>query len=327
MSTKAAPHALAADSIMRPCSPEPMTSLSLPAASPSRGGSPPSKRSFCIEALLANNEGGRKLDDAMEVEELRQRRGAPLGYGDVYGRYYHHNNNIKKAASSSPASDLSLPRATSVDSPPASPQVSPPASPASRGASERSEDSMSPPISPGSEDPPENYGGRRSPKRDQFFAGPGSNGFLALNRSLGLPPLPRGVEGPGGRPGGLLGHGAMFSGGHPLAGPPHPLAGHHALYYPGHAPQGHHPGLGPGSAFHPAGKGPGAMPPGPGGHPGGPQHQMNLQHMQLEWLSRTGMFYPRLPDLSGEYFAHMLVATVATFYTLTAHAAADVPSA
>ena len=29
---------------------------------------------------------------------------------------------------------------------------------------------------------------------------------------------------------------------------------------------------------------------------GGSQH---LHHMQLEWLARTGMFYPRLPDLSG----------------------------
>ncbi|KAK6634504.1 hypothetical protein RUM43_011905 [Polyplax serrata] len=29
---------------------------------------------------------------------------------------------------------------------------------------------------------------------------------------------------------------------------------------------------------------------------GGSQH---LHHMQLEWLARTGMFYPRLPDLAG----------------------------
>lgn len=32
-------------------------------------------------------------------------------------------------------------------------------------------------------------------------------------------------------------------------------------------------------------------------NPGGSQH---LHHMQLEWLARTGMFYPRLPDLTGK---------------------------
>lgn len=31
-----------------------------------------------------------------------------------------------------------------------------------------------------------------------------------------------------------------------------------------------------------------------------------LQQMQLEWLARTGMFYPRLPDLSGKLFIKVL---------------------
>ncbi|XP_052120079.1 motor neuron and pancreas homeobox protein 1-like [Frankliniella occidentalis] len=318
---------------MRPSSPSTLSpeavngmSTASPATSPSAlssGSSPPSKRSFCIEALLATNEAvagatrpGR-LDGDDEASDLRQRR----RFSDtLYGRFapYPHNNNNNNhpKSSSSPASDLSLPRPTSVESPTASPPASPPTcSPVSRSGgapseprsprSDRSEDSMSPPISPGSEDVPDGYAGRRSPhspRRDSLFASP--NGFLALNRNLGLPPLARGV-----------GPGSMFPGGHPLAGPPgpagpaHPLAGHHALYYaagpvgpvgpgPGHGagPQGHHPGLAPGgSAFHPAGKGP------------LPQHQMNLQHMQLEWLSRTGMFYPRLPDLTGCGGQHALL--------------------
>lgn len=33
----------------------------------------------------------------------------------------------------------------------------------------------------------------------------------------------------------------------------------------------------------------------------GSQH---LHHMQLEWLARTGMFYPRLPELAGGYFVY-----------------------
>lgn len=53
-----------------------------------------------------------------------------------------------------------------------------------------------------------------------------------------------------------------------------------------------------GSAFHPL-----------DGTPIGPHQKPNmgqlnpgqLHHMQLEWLARTGMFYPRIPDLSGKY--------------------------
>ena len=30
-------------------------------------------------------------------------------------------------------------------------------------------------------------------------------------------------------------------------------------------------------------------------------NQNHLHQMQLEWLARTGMFYPRLPDLTGEF--------------------------
>jgi hypothetical protein len=44
---------------------------------------------------------------------------------------------------------------------------------------------------------------------------------------------------------------------------------------------------------------------GGGGTPGaamGPAgNQQHFQHMQLEWLARTGMFYPRIPDLTGQY--------------------------
>ncbi|KAJ1527187.1 hypothetical protein ONE63_008718 [Megalurothrips usitatus] len=263
-------------------------STASPATSPSAlssGSSPPSKRSFCIEALLANNEAGVEVSAAAagraqgrrgleeDADDPRQRRRYPDA---LYGRYapYNHNNNLlHPKGSSSPASDLSLPRPTSVESPPASP----PASPVSRSGgapseprSDRSEDSMSPPISPGSEDVPESYA--EVPRRDALFASPGANGFLALNRNLGLPPL--------------AGHHALYyAGGH---------GGPVAAHGPGHpaGPQGHH------SAFHPAGKGPG-----PGAAVAAmPQHQMNLQHMQLEWLSRTGMFYPRLPDLSGKSF-------------------------
>ncbi|KAJ9579656.1 hypothetical protein L9F63_004735, partial [Diploptera punctata] len=66
----------------------------------------------------------------------------------------------------------------------------------------------------------------------------------------------------------------------------------HAVYgYPNH----HHPLLTGGSAFHPLDATAGAKNGGGGAPGGGNQH---LQHMQLEWLARTGMFYPRLPDLT-----------------------------
>lgn len=301
---------------MRPSSPSlspealNVTSTASPATSPSAlssGSSPPSKRSFCIDALLANTEAGhgarpgqgrRDARDVEDADDLRQRR----RYADaLYGRFapYQLNNNVHPKSSPSPASDLSLPRPTSADSPP----TSPPASPVSRSApseprsvrSDRSEDSMSPPISPGCEDVPGHGGlpGHGGRGRDGPLSGPSANGFLALNRNLGLPPLPPLPRAVG------LGSGAMFAGGHPLAGPPgppghaHALAGPHALYYAApQGPQGPHPGLAPGSAFHPAGKLP--------QHAQHAQHQMNLQHMQIEWLSRTGMFYPRLPDLTGK---------------------------
>jgi hypothetical protein len=70
--------------------------------------------------------------------------------------------------------------------------------------------------------------------------------------------------------------------------------------YPNHH---HHHLLTGGSAFHPleaaagGAKGGGGT---PGGGPGPAGNQQHLQHMQLEWLARTGMFYPRLPDLTGQ---------------------------
>lgn len=41
----------------------------------------------------------------------------------------------------------------------------------------------------------------------------------------------------------------------------------------------------------------------PMGHHG----QSHLQQMQLEWFARTGMFYPRLPDLAGEFLLLILI--------------------
>lgn len=86
-------------------------------------------------------------------------------------------------------------------------------------------------------------------------------------------------------------------------------------------PHPHHQQLltaGAASAFHhPLGEGP----PSVGNSPAGnkehhavqalrtPQHfgQQYLQHMQLDWLARTGMFYPRLPDLTGNklFYLHL----------------------
>lgn len=81
-------------------------------------------------------------------------------------------------------------------------------------------------------------------------------------------------------------------------------------------PHPHHQQLltaGAASAFHhPLGEGPPSVGNGPVGNKDHhavqalrtPQHfgQQYLQHMQLDWLARTGMFYPRLPDLTGECF-------------------------
>nr|XP_023025716.1 motor neuron and pancreas homeobox protein 1-like [Leptinotarsa decemlineata] len=41
--------------------------------------------------------------------------------------------------------------------------------------------------------------------------------------------------------------------------------------------------------------------------PVGPHNQSHLHQMQLEWFARTGMFYPRLPDLSGCGPGHALL--------------------
>lgn len=72
---------------------------------------------------------------------------------------------------------------------------------------------------------------------------------------------------------------------------------HHAVYgYPNHH---HHQLLTGGSAFHPLEAAAGGAKGGGGGGPGPAGNQQHLQHMQLEWLARTGMFYPRLPDLTG----------------------------
>lgn len=83
---------------------------------------------------------------------------------------------------------------------------------------------------------------------------------------------------------------------------------HHAVYgYPNHH---HHHLLTGGSAFHPleaaAGGVKGASGT-PAGGPGPVGNQQHLQHMQLEWLARTGMFYPRLPDLTGQWLTKLSI--------------------
>lgn len=40
--------------------------------------------------------------------------------------------------------------------------------------------------------------------------------------------------------------------------------------------------------------------------PVGHHNQNHLHQMQLEWFARTGMFYPRLPDLAGKSFLTFL---------------------
>ncbi|XP_026471849.1 motor neuron and pancreas homeobox protein 1 [Ctenocephalides felis] len=86
-------------------------------------------------------------------------------------------------------------------------------------------------------------------------------------------------------------------------------------------PHPHHQQLltaGAASAFHhPLGEGPPSVGNGPVGNKDHhavqalrtPQHfgQQYLQHMQLDWLARTGMFYPRLPDLTGCGAEHVLL--------------------
>lgn len=141
--------------------------------------------------------------------------------------------------------------------------------PEDASASPSSVRSVSPPISPGSEDVAGFSGAPHLVPRPGLLAGSAAPSAVAA---------------------------ALFHQNHHL--------GHHAVYgYPNHH---HHHLLSGGSAFHPleaaaaavAGGAKGAAgAPGSGAGPTG--NQQHLQHMQLEWLARTGMFYPRLPDLTG----------------------------
>lgn len=127
-------------------------------------------------------------------------------------------------------------------------------------------------------------------------ASPGSNTSRSPTSS---PPISPGSEDPTGN--GILSHQSMA--GNPygvgagvvrqnqglLLHPGGPLIHPGGLYY--------HPAGG--SAFHSIHK-EGQ----PVGHPqsGGPHPQHHLHPLQLEWLARTGMLYPRLPaDLAGEF--------------------------
>lgn len=127
-------------------------------------------------------------------------------------------------------------------------------------------------------------------------ASPGSNASRSPTSS---PPISPGSEDPTGN--GILGHQSLVSGPYGvgtaivrqnqglLLHPAGPLIHPGGLYY--------HPSGG--SAFHSIHK-EGQ----PVGHPqsGGPHPQQHHIHpLQLEWLARTGMLYPRLPaDLAGE---------------------------
>lgn len=48
--------------------------------------------------------------------------------------------------------------------------------------------------------------------------------------------------------------------------------------------------------------------------PVGHHTQSHLQQMQLEWFARTGMFYPRLPDLTGKSFFYLLYSILNLFF-------------
>lgn len=138
--------------------------------------------------------------------------------------------------------------------------------------------SVSPPISPGSEDV--------SLPVDSYSGVPGSSPHLIPRPGLlANPTTPSSAVAA-----------ALFAVNHHQN-----HLNHHAVYgFPNHH---HHHLLTGGSAFHPLDGATGGVKGGggaPGGGAGPTGNQQHLQHMQLEWLARTGMFYPRLPDLTGQ---------------------------
>lgn len=188
-----------------------------------------------------------------------------------------NNNNTSSGATlkKSFCIEALLARGEEHDEVPVSRSVSPRTpSPQSPGTSVHS---VSPPISPGSEDvtlPVDSYSG-------------------VLSSSPHLIPRP-GLLANSTTPSSAVAA-ALFAANHQQN-----HLNHHAVYgYPNH----HHHLLTGGSAFHPLEAAAGGVKGGsvtPGGGPGPAANQQHLQHMQLEWLARTGMFYPRLPDLTGQ---------------------------
>jgi homeobox protein HB9 len=189
-----------------------------------------------------------------------------------------NNNNTNSGATlkKSFCIEALLARSEEPEDGPVSPSISPRTpSPQSPGTSVHS---VSPPISPGSEDvalPVDTYSG-------------------VLGSSPHLIPRP-GLLANSTTPSSAVAA-ALFAANHHQN-----HLNHHAVYgYPNHH---HHHLLTGGSAFHPLEAATGGVKGGggaPGGGAGPAGSQQHLQHMQLEWLARTGMFYPRLPDLAGQ---------------------------
>lgn len=283
-----------------------LSAISSPISPPRDSRSPPrtgekreeqKKKSFCIESLLARNEKRNLIESELSLRDIRCNNELARLFRNksTMNSVQNHFFDNECSLDGEPApknEDSDMDRVRDCEN---SRSLTPFSSKSNE--THTHSDLSSPPISPGNENEFENEKiGEKEDRQSQIQPRPG----LLMNTSSQSLMNPNQSFMIGSRPGlsGLAPHPAFlaYSTPHPLSSAFHPLS--------------HNGAPNTGKMSMSGTKMSMNNNPPPSGLGMGGSNNQHLHHMQLEWLARTGMLYPRLPELAGK----CLIALIRILY-------------